>query len=150
MHVIATTLAAESRSAGSRHPLLEKVVRAIIPAANPDLEPLYGDVRLWWIEIDQDGTPQRELGFDASGAAIVAGPIGKNMGFWTDSPMRFLSSENELVSSQAFVQAWSSFEMQWGTVHALEPDAWPRSLKFLVSQDGSNLTPATFDRTKGN
>ena len=123
MHVIATTLAAESRSAGSRHPLLEKVVRAIIPAANPDLEPLYGDVRLWWIEIDQDGTPQRELGFDASGAAIVAGPIGKNMGFWTDSPMRFLSSENELVSSQAFVQAWSSCEKQWGTVHALEPDA---------------------------
>ena len=123
MHVIATTLTTESRSVRSRHPFLEKVVRAIIPAANPDLEALFSDVRLWWIEVNEDGTPQRELGFGASGAAIVAGPMGKNMGFWTDSPMRFVSGENELVSNQAFALAWSSFEEQWRTAHVVKPDA---------------------------
>lgn len=55
--------------------------------------------------------PQRELGFDAVGETIVAGPIEGNMGFWTDSPMVFEVAEHKMiVPSDEFESAWSAYE----------------------------------------
>ena len=95
------------------HPLLEQVLRTMVPSASPDFEKAYGDVRHWWIEVDDAGRPQRELGFSAVEQTIVAGPIGRNMGFWTDSPMAFDDAIYEEVSPQAFEDEWASFVEEW-------------------------------------
>jgi hypothetical protein len=110
MNVIATTLATEPRSNEPREGVLVKVLRKITPPANPDLEALYPAVRLWWIELDDYGTPQREIGFDSSGSPVVAGPIGTNMGFWTDSHMTFAPKDHESVSPERFEGVWSRIE----------------------------------------
>jgi len=113
MPVIATTLATEIDATPSPHPLLEKILRALMPAATLDFEPLYSKVRLWWVEVDPEGIPQRELGFDDAGVAIVAGPIGKNLGFWTDSHMTFDPAENTVVQFETFNLTWADFERRW-------------------------------------
>jgi hypothetical protein len=110
MKVIATTLATEPRSNAVPEGLLVKALRTVIPAANPDLEAHYQSVRLWWIELDDRGTPQREIGFDSSGSPVAAGPIGRNMGFWTDSPMKFVVENYEAVSPRLFEEVWSRIE----------------------------------------
>jgi len=108
--VIATTLATEASSDEAEPGLLERILRKLLPAANPDLENLYPLVRLWWVEIDERGRPQREVGFDDMGKSVVAGPVGRNMGFWTDSSMIFNEAECQAVAPELFEEAWSSIE----------------------------------------
>lgn len=113
MAVIETTLATEPQEPddpGLFAAAIEKVLRATLPAANPDFEELYGAVRKWWVEVDEEGVPQRELGFDQSGRAIVAGPFGENFGFWTDSNMKFTIDEHPPVAAERFEAAWRAFE----------------------------------------
>jgi len=88
---------------------VEHVLRAIIPAANPDFEHCYDSVRKWWIEIDSRGEPQRELGFDERGDVIVAAPMGKNFGFFTDSNAVFDVNDHPVVEQFLFDSAWASF-----------------------------------------
>jgi len=111
--VIETTLATEPRKpeeAGWIAAGLERALRATLPAANPDFERLHGSVRKWWVEVDEEGVPQRELGFDQSGRAIVAGPFGENFGFWTDSNMKFTVDEHQPIAAERFEAAWRAFE----------------------------------------
>jgi len=70
---------------------------------------MYKNVRRWWVDIDAAGVPQRELVFDAAGKTIVAGPIGQNMGFWTDSNMVFDAAAYKVLSNDEFESAWSAF-----------------------------------------
>jgi hypothetical protein len=86
------------------------LLKRSLPLANPDFEGLYQRVSNWWVEIDAAGVPQRELGFDAAGKTIVAGPIGQNMGFWTDSRMVFDASEYKVIPNDEFESAWSTYE----------------------------------------
>jgi len=58
---------------------VERCLRSIIPAANPDFERSSVKVCKWWVEIDSAGTPQRELGFNERAEVIVASPIGKKV-----------------------------------------------------------------------
>ena len=62
-----------------------RILQKIIPAANPELETYYQKTRKWWLEVDDEGKPQREIGFDAEENPIVLGPIGRNYGFLVDS-----------------------------------------------------------------
>jgi hypothetical protein len=110
MRVIATTLATQLNAEKSRDPLVARVLKMLLPAANPELDGAYKWVCLWWIEIDDQGTPQREIGFDSAGSPVVAGPFGPNMGYWTDSPMTFEHGEYEAVSPDSFERVWSSVE----------------------------------------
>jgi hypothetical protein len=123
--VIETTLATEPRPPAATRP--PKVVRgviwplirlltSVIPLANPDFTGIYPNVKSWWVEIDAGGVPQRELGFDAFGEAIVAGPIGQNMGFWTDSHMVFDAVEHEVVPNDVFESAWLAFEVSHAAI----------------------------------
>ncbi len=82
------------------------VVRAIVPQANPDYDHKIGTVNHWWLEVDDDGTPQREIGFDSNGKAIMAMPEGCNYGYITDSNVTFEDWDNDET-----VEA--SFEAQW-------------------------------------
>src|SRR2546423_523081 len=110
MKVIATTPATEPRSNASPEGPLAKALRTVIPAANPNLEAHFQSVRLWWIELDDRGIPQREIGFESSGSPVVAGPIGEDMGFWTDSPMMFVVEDYEAVPLGRFEEVWSRIE----------------------------------------
>ena len=93
--------------------IIEGVLRKLIPLANPDFDRTYKRVRKWWIELDETGIPQRELGFDQDGGVIVAGPICDNLGFWTDSTMTFSPTEHKRIPEEAFESAWSLFQAAW-------------------------------------
>jgi hypothetical protein len=77
-----------------------------IPSANPDHEALYPRIRRWLIEVDDSGTPQREIGLDEEGNPLVAAPDIRNMGFWTDSPYRFSVTEGEPIDATYFESVW--------------------------------------------
>jgi hypothetical protein len=64
--------------------ILDRALRATLPAANPDLEPAYEHVTYWWLEIDEQGLVTREIGFSPAGRAVAAAPLGKNLGIFTD------------------------------------------------------------------
>jgi hypothetical protein len=117
MSVIATSLGIGQRRS-HRHPILRRLLRLVLPVANPDFESLYPSVQLWWVELNASGVPQREVGFNASGEPVVAGPLGQNFGFWTDSPMTFSVGEHPQVAEQAFAEVWASFERRWNAHHA--------------------------------
>ncbi|MGJ5818633.1 hypothetical protein [Paludibaculum fermentans] len=93
--------------------VLVRLLSATIPAANPDFDPLFENVRMWWVEIDPAGVPQRELGFDEQGQIIVAAPLGDNFGFFTDSNMTFSPNEHPTVLNASFESAWAEFESHW-------------------------------------
>jgi len=64
-----------------------KTLYAIFPKANPDFEDIYPEVRSWLLEIElPSGLPRREVGLNETGNPIVAGPLGRNYGFWVDGP----------------------------------------------------------------
>ncbi len=84
-------------------------LKLVIPAANPDFEGIHDNVRKWWVEIDAAGVPQRELGFDAVGEAIWAGPFGRNYAYWTDEDMVFEAAKHKVVPKDEFDSAWSAF-----------------------------------------
>lgn len=118
MMVIETTLATGPRVSSPPGPprvsevawgCVAVILKLILPAANPDFGRIYDNVRNWWVDIDTAGVPQRELGFDAEGKTIVAGPIGQNMGFWTDSNMVFDATEYKVLSNDEFELEWSAF-----------------------------------------
>ena len=65
----------------SSYPWWVRAIRLILPEDNPDLEPLHQEAVRWWLELDADHEPEREIGFDAAGQAIVLGPVRGNPGF---------------------------------------------------------------------
>jgi hypothetical protein len=109
MPFIATTLGAHWPTEQRPTSILETLIRAVIPAANPDFESLYHLVSLWWIEIDCQGIPQREIGFNDKGVPVVVGPLDENMGFWTDSSMSFAAKEHDAVDPADFETQWQRF-----------------------------------------
>jgi hypothetical protein len=117
MPIIATSLGVGG-GRNRQRPALRRLLNLVLPAANPDFESLYPSVQLWWVELNASGVPQREVGFSAGGEPIAVGPFGRNLGFWTDSPMIFVATDYARVEDRAFEQVWSSFEQQWNARHA--------------------------------
>ena len=97
-----------------------RILQKVIPAANPDLEPYYPETRTWWLEIDDDGAPLREIGFDADMQAIVLGPVGRNFGFLVDSSDDWRDSEEDSeVAAKAFQSKWDEI---WPAFKHLDED----------------------------
>ena len=88
---------------------LVKFLYLIIPKANPDFDHLYTNVRLWWLELDENNMPKREIGFDENNSTIVVGPIENNFGFFTDSDESIKSSDYEEINSEQFISSWEKF-----------------------------------------
>lgn len=93
-----------------------RLLKRILPAANPDLEDqLYPKTTFWWIELDDRRVPQREIGFDESSNPIVLGPVGRNYGFAVDQsaplqePLQ-LCSEAEERFQATWDHLWPQFE----------------------------------------
>jgi hypothetical protein len=110
---IKTTLAAPPTKNSSAPNWLVRIVQAVVPAANPHFASLYPQVRSWLVEVNDDGTPEREVGLDAQGLPLVAGPVGPNMGYWTDGSYKFNVGQHEAVGTQEFVNAWKEAVAGW-------------------------------------
>jgi len=90
-------------------PWWAKLLIWILPAANPDLETDIGKARIWWLEIDDEGSPQREIGFDIDGTPIVLGPIEGNFGYLIDASDDWSDSDaDSLEAAKKFNQVWIS------------------------------------------
>jgi hypothetical protein len=121
--VIATHLATLTGPAtGHSGGVVGRLLRKVVPAANPDFDDLYRNVRLWWVEVDDNGAPQREVGFGSGNQVLMVGPLEENMGFWTDSPMVFNGPEYEQVESAAFEAYWARFVATWYAKRARKRD----------------------------
>ena len=90
---------------------IEKVLLQIVPLASPDFHEKYEEVSLWWLELNEDEEPQRELGFNARGEIIVAAPIGRNYGVWTDGGPRCVGFD--AIEEKRFMEAWNNFENEF-------------------------------------
>ena len=63
------------------------------------------------METDDNGAPQREIGFDADMNPIVVGPVGRNFGFLVDSSDDWSDSEED--SEEAAREFQSKWEQIW-------------------------------------
>ncbi|MEI7912772.1 MAG: hypothetical protein WCK77_24355 [Verrucomicrobiota bacterium] len=72
-------------SRDSNKPWWCSLLTKILPPANPNLEQQFQAVHSWWLELDDDGEPTREIGFDANNNPIVIAPIGDNYGMLADT-----------------------------------------------------------------
>jgi hypothetical protein len=87
--------------------LVLAALKALLPAANPDVEKLHDRVRVWWLEIEDTGEPVREIGFDAAGEPIVLGPVGANVGLLGDASDDWSDSDAESAEAGAnFDKVW--------------------------------------------
>ena len=77
------------------------------------MDPFYERVQLWWLEIDDNGAPQWEIGFSAAGEAIVLAPVEGNVGMMIDA------SDDWSDSDQDSKEAADNFENVWQSL-------WPR------------------------
>ena len=68
--------------------MISKMLKKILPKANPDFSDIYGNVTIWWLELNEtNGFIEREIGINIDGKTIAIGPWGRNYGLWTDSPV---------------------------------------------------------------
>jgi len=94
--------------------ILIRLLKFVIPEANPDFENLYEKVKYWKIEFDtiEDFT-SREIGFNENGYSIVAAPYRNNYGFWTDNNLKLKDYDNFepiSISEEEFNSDWQEFE----------------------------------------
>ena len=91
-----------------------KILSTIIPKANPDFEHLLEKVDYWKIEFNNDeNVTWREIGFDKDGVSIVAMPLAKNYGYWTDNHLTLSDYENfdsTPLTVDEFKNDWTEFE----------------------------------------
>jgi hypothetical protein len=85
-----------------------KILRRLVPLANPDFDLAYQSVTLWWLEIDEDGQVRREIGFDAGQRPIAIAPFRENFGVFTD-----IAGHPEQLGPE---QDPSAFEAAWSEV----------------------------------
>ena len=86
--------------------MLGGVLRMVLPQANADYDHKISTVGHWWIELDDDGIPQREIGFDCDDVPIMAMPEGRNYGYITDSNVTFEHHENDAAVEAMFEGQW--------------------------------------------
>ena len=84
------------------------IITTVIPKGNPDFEDAYARTVHWWLEVDPEGQTQREIAFDAAGNIVAIGPIGDNVGIFTDIDSCPDGVYGQL-DAERFEAAWESF-----------------------------------------
>ncbi|MEM1043267.1 MAG: hypothetical protein AAGI91_11640 [Bacteroidota bacterium] len=94
--------------------LVERFLARLLPAGSPDFSARdYERVQRWWIELDpKHHRPEREIGLDDQGQPVVVGPLGDNLGFWTDSDMQFDPAAHDRISKNDFETMWTQAVQQ--------------------------------------
>lgn len=85
----------------------EKVLRKLIPEANPSYREKMHVVSAWYIEFTEDGLPFREIGVDTSGTPVVAGPSSIDYGFWLDTNMTISDFDGIEIQESEFERLWT-------------------------------------------
>jgi hypothetical protein len=85
----------------------------IFPSGNPDFGRKFEDVRRWWLETDDQWAVHREIGFDEHGEPIVAAPLGKNLGIYTDNEGGVPFPVDGTVDQAEFERVWREFTEKW-------------------------------------
>lgn len=93
--------------------VVKAILGAVLPRANPDIERLIEQASIWWLEIEETGEPNREIGFSDAGVPIVLGPVGRNHGYLVDA------SDDWSGSTDDSPDAAAAFETTWAGI-------WPR------------------------
>jgi hypothetical protein len=94
---------------------VNKVLKTILPNANPDFDDKIDDVDEWLVEINEEtAMPEREIGINNNGQTIMVMPFGKNYGYWTDNNLK-LDDFVELfkakrIAGKEFNDRWDKFE----------------------------------------
>lgn len=92
-------------------PWFIEVLSIFTPAANPDFDELYTQVRVWLLEVSiPEGLPCREIGLNERMEPLVAAPIGRNYGVWVDGPEKIDWPEYETVDAELFSRSWHKVE----------------------------------------
>jgi hypothetical protein len=89
--------------------LKQKLVYALlwfIPRANPDYD--FTAVRKWYVEVDENGQPIREIALNEHGAPLFGAPWRNNFGFWIDSEGPLPSEGTQEIDEASFMAAWST------------------------------------------
>ncbi|MEM6647747.1 MAG: hypothetical protein AAF730_15990 [Bacteroidota bacterium] len=111
MQYLRTRLA--TNRATPKRRLLTKLLSLI--SSNPDYEAYLGDVAEWLVEFDEDGLPSREIGLDRNGQPVLAGPDGRNYGFWLDTNMTLGDfDDRETISQNTFEEKWQAWHNEVG------------------------------------
>jgi hypothetical protein len=91
-----------------------------IPEANPNYRSVMHLVDSWLIEFpDEDGLnsqPWREIGLNAEGVPVLAGPTDRDYGFWLDmiwEPTLGDFTDAEEVTEQTFEELWAQFFIEY-------------------------------------
>ena len=79
-----------------------------IDTANPSYRGKYHFIRSWLIEFDNDGQPRREIGLDANGFIVVAGPSDNDYGFWLDTNMQYADFVGDTITEEQFEAVWAT------------------------------------------
>ena len=84
-----------------------KMLRRLLPDPNPGYGGKMHLVEAWYIEFGDDGYPWREIGVDANGSPVLAGPSSRDYGFWLDTNMTQSDFDGVEVSQEEFEALWS-------------------------------------------
>jgi hypothetical protein len=100
--------------------IAKNLLTKIIPVANPDFGDKIENVKYWLIECDlETGIPQREVGLDEKGNAILKMPYRKNYGYWTDNNLLLDDFEEYFRVSELTKEI---FEEQWNLFKSNDPN----------------------------
>ncbi len=84
------------------------ILRVFVPLdGTREIRKLVERAKAWWLEIDEKGAPQREIGFDESGTPIIVGPIADYQGYLIDA------SDDWSASTEDSAEARKNFEREW-------------------------------------
>ncbi len=78
----------------------------IEPQINPDFHDKYDSVVYWWLELNKNEIPIREIGFNDLGEPIVIGPYGMNKGLFTRCKQKIKGFYP--IEMYQFVEQWES------------------------------------------
>jgi len=94
-----------------------KALSLITSQSNPDFDRLIDKVTYWMIEYDKtDDQTIRELGFDQHDQVILAMPLDRNYGYWTDNQLKLSDYDrfNPIpLTEKEFDTAWLKFTSEW-------------------------------------
>ncbi len=89
------------------------------PKVNPDFYKIYNNVVYWWLELNKEDIPLREIGFNADGKAIVAAPFGENRGIFTHGKPKVKGFYP--VEMYQFACEWDAFVVKNNANKSLQP-----------------------------
>lgn len=89
-----------------------RLLKIIIPQANPDYEEKIDDVKFWLLEFgDEHSYPIREVGLDEKQQSIVKMPYKTNYGYWTDNELKLDDFKKlfsvESINQDYFIEKWN-------------------------------------------